>query len=387
MRLHEIEKKIDVSSIITPGLKRIETAFRRNHHEIRIVGGAPRDLILGKTPKDVDLATTATPEEMKRIFNDENLRWLPTGEKHGTLTVLDPFTKEQYEVTTLRIDTNHTGRHADVEFTRNWKADAARRDLSYNAFSVDFEGTLYDYFGGLDDLQQGQTRFVGDAHARINEDFLRILRLFRFAARYGHPIDRDTKKAIADNAAHMSKISGERIWMEMSKILAGPNSTSVLQVMDETGITKVIGLPIRDLRHLDDVKHRTDNPVTLLATQLVDGNEVDQLQQRWKFSNPERDLARFIVDHKSKNLNHDRLQDLLAHGAKKEHVHELANVVGITSSSSLDAPVFPVTGKHLIALGAKPGPDIGRTLSALKQKWVDSRFRLSKEELLADLNI
>lgn len=383
-----VKRRIDLKSIMTPDIKVLVNAFDKHGFDLRLVGGAVRDIVLGKVPKDMDFATDATPKEMKQIFDSFGIRWIATGEQHGTLTALGPKSKEPFEITTLRIDSEQDGRHADVEFTRDWKKDAERRDLTYNAMSVDLKtGDLYDYHSGFDDLESGRTQFVGNADARMKEDFLRILRLFRFAARYNHPIDPATKKDIAANAASLKGISGERIWMEMSKILSGENTASVLKTMKETGVTDVIGLPIRDLNVLEDVKSRTSNPITILVTQLHDGDEVEALRSQWKFSNPENDLALFLIDNKYVNLNQDRIHDMIVYGVKKDFVSELAKLKNLNDVSSWKKPIFPVTGKDLMDLGVKPGPGMGRVLADLKKRWVDSRFQLSKEDLLQHLNI
>lgn len=385
--LNSVKRKIDLSAVMTPDIQTLESAFDKHGFSFRLVGGAVRDLVLGKKPKDMDFATDATPNEMKAIFDAEGIKWIATGEQHGTLTALGPESREPFEITTLRVDAETDGRHAEVEFTRSWEEDAKRRDLTYNAMSIDLKnGNLHDYHGGLEDLEAQVTRFVGNADERMQEDFLRILRLFRFASRYGHPIDTDTKDAIKRNAASLDKISGERIWMEMSKILAGDNTVSALKTMKETGVADVIGMPVRDLRTLEDVKSRTSNPITVLVTQLHDGSEVEALRNRWKFSNPEKELALFLVDHKHENFNKERLQDLIVHGAKKDFVTELAKLKNLSDVSSWQEPVFPVSGKDLIALGLKPGPEMGQTLAKLKKQWVASRFELSKEDLLQSLS-
>lgn len=384
-----VKRKVDLNSIMTPDIKALVDVFDKHGFDIRLVGGAVRDLVLNKTPKDFDLATPATPDEMKEMFDAEGIKWIATGEKHGTLTALGPSTKEPFEITTLRVDSEHTGRHATVDFTRSWEDDATRRDLTYNAMSIDLKnGNLYDYFGGLEDLEAGHTKFVGDADERIKEDFLRILRLFRFAARYGHPIKDETKKAIARNAASLKHISGERIWMEVSKILSGENTVYALQTMQQTGVAKVIGLPIRDLNVLYDVKLRTNNPITILSTQLHDGSEVDVLRDNWKFSRPEKDLALFLVDNKHKQHTYEDLRKMVAFGASPDFVAELAKLQNVARvPNKINVPTFPVSGKDLISLGVTPGPEMGEILATLKRKWADSGFNLSRDDLLQSLNI
>jgi tRNA nucleotidyltransferase (CCA-adding enzyme) len=173
--------KIDTpefKSILTPELETLVALFNKYNHEIRIAGGAPRDILMGLTPKDVDFATTATPDEMKDMFTKEDIRMINMkGEKHGTITAR--INKENFEVTTLRIDVTTDGRHAEVEFTKDWQLDANRRDLTINSMFLGVDGTIYDYFRGIEDIKERKLKFVGDAETRIREDYLRILRYFR----------------------------------------------------------------------------------------------------------------------------------------------------------------------------------------------------------------
>ena len=145
--------------------------MRNSNHEIRIVGGAVRDILLGKTPKDIDLATDAPPDQMMALFKSAGIKYIPTGLQHGTVSAV--IGDEVIELTTLRIDTNQDGRHADVEFTKDWREDAKRRDLTFNAMNIDMDGTLHDYFNGVEDLKNGISRFVGDPDTRLKEDYLR----------------------------------------------------------------------------------------------------------------------------------------------------------------------------------------------------------------------
>lgn len=163
-------------SILTPEVNALADLFKKYNHEIRVAGGAVRDILMGKTPTDLDFATTATPEEMKNMFIKENIRMVNSnGEKHGTITsrIND---KENFEVTTLRVDLVTDGRHAEVLFTKDWKLDANRRDLTINSMFLGFDGTVYDYFYGYDDLKIRKIAFVGNPVSRIQEDYLRILR-------------------------------------------------------------------------------------------------------------------------------------------------------------------------------------------------------------------
>ena len=192
-KTYQIEPKL-MEKIVTDELKTLVAIFVKHQYQIRIAGGAVRDLLSGeKIPDDVDLATTATPTEMKNMFAEENIRTFnEQGEKHGTVTTRINE-KENFEVTTLRIDKVTDGRHAEVEFTKDWMIDAERRDLTINSLFLDLDGTVYDFFGGKEDLDAQRIAFVGSADARIKEDYLRILRYFRFYGRIAKDITNHEK--------------------------------------------------------------------------------------------------------------------------------------------------------------------------------------------------
>ena len=284
MRINEVilhEEKLDVKSVITSSIKKLDKVFKSNKYELRIVGGAVRDLAVGKTPKDIDLATDATPDEMIAMLDKASIRYKPTGLEHGTITAI--LDNEPFEITTLRADKETDGRHAEVEFVRSWEEDAKRRDLTYNAMSMDMEGNVFDYFDGMDDLQDKVSNFVGDADERIKEDYLRILRYFRFQGRLSTPSwNEDTLKAISSNAKGLQNISSERIWQEMSKVLAGNNVANVLTHMTKSGVSKVIGLSTNDLNKVKD----KGNPIIALAQM---GNTTD-IVNRWRLSNNDSTL-------------------------------------------------------------------------------------------------
>ncbi len=177
-----ITQKIDTPeywNLLTPSLIKLAELFRSNKYELRVAGGAVRDILMGNNPHDVDFATTATPEQVKQMLINANIRMINTnGEKHGTITArID--NKESFEVTTLRVDVVTDGRHAVVEYTKDWQLDASRRDLTINALFLDFDRNVYDYYNGIDDLKYRRIRFVGDPVECIPEDYLRILRYFR----------------------------------------------------------------------------------------------------------------------------------------------------------------------------------------------------------------
>lgn len=229
-------------ALLTTDLLQLESVFRTSGYGFRLVGGVVRDLLLEKTPKDVDIATECTPDAMMKLFDAHGIRYIPTGLQHGTVTA--HFADRDYEVTTLRIDRVTDGRHAEVEYTKDWREDAERRDFTINAMSLDLQGNLYDYFEGQKHLAEKRVVFVGDARKRIREDFLRILRYFRF---YGCIVpspglhDAATLDAIEETAGGLEQISVERVWVEVGKILQGNHAPHLLHTMYSLQVARHIG--------------------------------------------------------------------------------------------------------------------------------------------------
>jgi len=378
MRINQVilhEEALDVKSVITSSIKKLDKVFKSNNYELRIVGGAVRDLALDKTPKDIDLATDATPDEMMEILDKSGIRHIPSGLEHGTITAI--LDNEPFEITTLRADKETDGRHAEVEFVKSWEEDAKRRDLTYNAMSMDMEGNVFDYFGGMDDLQDKVSKFVGDPEERITEDYLRILRYFRFQGRLSTPTwDEDTLKAISSNSEGLKKISAERVWQEMGKVLSGNNVANILDYMAKTGVSKVIGLSTNDLNKVKD----NGNSIVALAQT---GNTID-IAKRWKLSKVQATMLDFLVKNKNNTLDQKKVEDMIADGVDKELISALATLQGKEVNIDAEVPNFPITGADLIAKGMKPGPEIGAKLGQLKQKWKDSNFKSTKDELLKE---
>jgi len=375
MKASEIEK-INVSKIITPELRTLDRVFRKYKHEIRIVGGAVRDIALKKTPEDIDLGTTATPDDMIKMFDKENIRYEPTGLQHGTLTAI--INKEPFEITTLRSDDETDGRRAKVSFVKDWEIDAERRDLTYNAMSLDFQGNLYDYFGGLDDLQDKVSKFVGDPNERIKEDYLRILRYFRFQSKLVNPSWLpETITAIKNNKDGLKSISVERIWKEVKKILMSVGRKETLEQMQNTGVAGVIGL---DLSNAKNFKGRT--AISVLARV---GNNIG-LADTWKLSNYDSMLLKFYSTYNKKQTTEQEAKEMIVDGAKPENVAELLHLQGqddlANKIEKWQVPEYPITGKDLIDAGMQPGIEMGNKLRDLKQKWKESGYTLDKQSLL-----
>jgi tRNA nucleotidyltransferase/poly(A) polymerase len=221
-----------------PALRVIAQAFDNADSNVRLVGGAVRDIVMGKQPKDWDMATPALPEQTMKLLETIGKPFdLSNG--HGTISII--LDGETYEITTLRVDAETDGRHAKVEFVTDYEQDAARRDFTMNAMSMDIiTGEVFDYFGGKMDIANRIVRFVGNPDQRIQEDYLRILRFFRFAARYNWHMDVQALFACERNAAGLNQISGERIWMEVKQIMATENADTFVKYMRDTGVWEVI---------------------------------------------------------------------------------------------------------------------------------------------------
>lgn len=381
--------------VLTENRLDLANLFADAGHEIRIVGGAVRDTLIGVVPKDIDFATTATPDTMMEICDFHNISYIPTGLQHGTITIV--YGGETFEVTTLRVDTSTDGRHATVQFTDDWKVDAERRDFTINAMSLDMQGNVHDYFGGKKDLKNRRIRFVGDASKRINEDFLRILRFFRFQTRMNKTwMDNDTKSAIRDNAAGLRLISGERVWMEMEKILSTRMASDVLKIMAKLKVLDKIGLSNRlDHGVMSYVELMTNDPIINLAASIRSLGDADGIVKNvvdgWKVPAKERDLLKFLMGIQNTNLDLHTLQCMAANPKIGKDWAMAAAAVLLQKRQFFElkeweVPVFPVQGRHLMNRGMKPGPEFGKVLSDLKNVWENSGFTMSSSDLLKTLD-
>ena len=413
----------NLERIWSPETSLVADLLARENFETRTVGGPVRDTLLGVAAHDLDLCTTATPERMLEIAFRSGLRTIPTwsqvmanpqemnrgGLKHGTVPfVVNGIT---VDVTTLRHDMVTDGRHADVIFVTDFKSDARRRDFTINAMSVDRAGTLYDYFGGRQDLEDGIVRFVGNPDERIREDYLRILRYYRFSARFGEhnsslkrvqTADIATKNAILRNAHGLASLSGERIWQEMSRIFSMPSAVSVQLADMSSGVAAVIGLPVRPGATLlaDKAAKSGARPEIVLGFLLarILPHDFDtqpnvtgeSLQKFWKFSNEETqlvELARTNADMANKPLNEFRAMAVQPR-ANLDHVKAL--LTGFGRGNEFDHLVkslvdFPLKGKDLLAHGIKAGPELGANLSVLRERWIKSNYVADAQELLETL--
>lgn len=378
----------------TAAAERVLAAIADGGGEARYVGGCVRDALLGRKGSDVDMACTLPPQQTLAALEAADIKAIPTGLDHGTVTAIANSTT--YELTTLRRDVACDGRHAEVAFTDDWREDAARRDFTMNALYMNDTGEVTDYFGGIDDAKAGRVRFIGDAQQRISEDGLRILRFFRFFAHYGQgKMDNEALKACTQHKAMLGTLSGERIATEMFKLLAADSATDVLEVMDTHEILAEIQLTDANfgvLKHLDSYE-----PLLKLAA-LLHGLDPEPLLQRWKLSNEDKArLRRLSKAPLAEMANWDEWQQKAALrrlDAPKfcdavklaMAVHPAQNVQlapMLTLAENWTPPQFPVDGGDLIGAGIPQGKVLGDTLKRLEAEWEAEHYQPDKAALLA----
>ncbi|XP_067855023.1 CCA tRNA nucleotidyltransferase 1, mitochondrial [Heptranchias perlo] len=397
-------KTSEFESLFTDGLKSIAELFSKNNRELRIAGGAVRDLLSGKQPEDVDFATTATPEHMKELFQAAGIRMINNkGEKHGTITAR--VHNQNFEITTLRVDVVTDGRHAEVQFTTDWQIDAERRDLTINSMFLALDGTLYDYFNGYEDLKNKKVRFVGDPSRRIQEDYLRIMRYFRFYGKIAEESgdhDPKTLKSIKQHAKGMAGISGERIWFELKKTLVGNHAAHLVSLMYDLDVAQYIGLPVIEgsLEELNrvckNVYYRSPKPMTVLSALFRTQDDVLRLDLRLKISKEEKQLGLFLVKYRRDLIKADGADPLKPYRDfiidfrepdVQSRVCELLKYQGeeklLKEMEQWSIPRFPVSGHDLRRIGIISGKEIGTMLQELRDTWKKSGYLMDKEELLS----
>ena len=398
-----------------PDLQKLLAALSEGGEHARIAGGAVRDAVLGLPGADIDIATTTGPQETARRAEACGYRTVPTGIDHGTVTVFAGG--RPIEVTTLRADVETDGRHARVVFGQDWKADAERRDFTINALYAESDGTVVDLVGGLADLASRTLRFIGDPQQRIREDYLRILRFFRFFAWYGagRP-DAEGLKACARLKDGLEQLSVERVWAELKKLLSAPDPARALLWMRQSGVlTKV--LPESEKWGIDaihglvraeaDLGWDRDPLLRVEAIVPPDGGRMESMAVRLKLSNAEAERLRFwaeagpvrpatselaLAKHlyrsgESGVVDHLRLALAAARGRAADDDTALLEAGGyarqLAFAGKWKKPRFPVRGADLGAVGIPSGPGMGKLLGLLEEEWVGSGFTMDRDSLLA----
>jgi len=386
--------------MVEPATRAVLGALSAGGVEVRFVGGSVRDALLGRPIGDIDIATPASPERVIDLLEKSGIKVVPTGLAHGTVTAVVP--PRHFEITTLRRDVETYGRRARVAFDADWAADAARRDFTINAIFLAPDGRIDDPVGGLADLRARRVRFVGDPATRIAEDLLRLLRYYRFEARFGTGIGDPQARAACRTAAHLlPTLSRERIAQELIKLLDTPDPIAVLRMMQEDGVLAVV-LPeahrLDRLRRLIAIELGPDPLRRLAALIEVDGEGAVALAARLRFSNAWRDRMQDLSppwpldpqgDVQAQRralywLGVERYRDLALLAAEGE-VSRSRLVELLDLARAWTPPVFPLAGCDVTALGIPAGERVGRLLAAARDWWEASDFTPDRAACLAYL--
>lgn len=378
----------------------------------RFVGGCVRNALWNIPTADIDFATQLAPENVEKALQEANIKSVPTGIAHGTLTAV--INGKPYEITTLRRDVETDGRRAVITYTQDWEEDAQRRDFTVNALYADAEGQVYDPTGeGLDDIDARRFRFVGDADLRVREDYLRILRLFRFVAWYGQDstITKEALTACRENRVGLKTLSAERVWAELKKLLSARDPVRSVRIMlqqdlleallpeatNVDGLSRLVSLEVRE-------GLKPDPLLRLMAMMAREPLSAALLSKRLKLSNKEADRIKDWASD-SETLSSDmseraRMQAIYRSG--KQPILDRARLRAAGASDPIESskwmvladlalgwtpPIFPLRGSDLLEAGVPKGPQIGKALAALEALWVRSGFSTEKPQLLAALKL
>jgi poly(A) polymerase len=390
-------------------LSRLFDALGAPAVDVRCVGGSVRDAVLGRdrATTEIDLGSPEPPKTVMARLRDAGIKCIPTGLAHGTVTAV--VDGRGFEITSLRRDTACDGRHAAVEFTTDWREDARRRDFTMNAMSMDRDGALYDDHGGETDARAGRVRFVGDPGDRIQEDYLRILRLFRFAATHGRtPIDDATLAACTRHKDGLGRLSAERVQAEMSKLLAAADPAAALEQMDACGVLAVVlphRLSVKGVRRMMAAEARAgiaDHAWIRRLAALVPDDAVSAVALRLKLSRADAARLRAVVTdsialngpavdvrralfHDGGAIVADRLLRAWALWAGKNAPAQRAWEEAVAQAKAWTPHPLPVTGQDVLAFGIPPGPRVGGILAAMTEWWIDRGFKPTRAEALGEL--
>ena len=387
--------------------KKILSLLNKKEDSTRFVGGCVRDSIIGIETNDVDIATKLEPYEVINILNSASIKVIPTGIDHGTVSV---FSKNfNFEITTLRSDISSDGRHAEVIFSDSWEKDSSRRDFTINSIYLKQNGDIYDPYNGIQHLKERKVVFIGDPNERINEDYLRILRFFRFNAFYGNDnlkLSNNSIRACAKNKNKIKKLSSERIHNEFFKILNSTNPYFVINIMKKIGILDILfekKVETKFFKKLLSIekKNSMTTDQTLRFISLAFNTKKNYLFDLRMFNFSKKDKKKlllltnqeFKIDNKIKNNDIKRI----LYSIDKKLFIDLAVLSWVLSAnktqnkdwksiisqiSKLNSPIFPLKAADLLSFGLKEGPIIGEIFSQIEKEWIDSNFALNKEELL-----
>ena len=378
--------------------------------EVRFVGGCVRKALCGDEIGDIDLATSHEPNEVKKRLTKKNIKVIDTGLSHGTVTAI--LDQKKFEITTLRKDILTDGRHANVQFTSNWKQDALRRDFTINAIYADIDGRIFDPLNGISDLKNGNVKFIGLAEERIKEDYLRILRYFRFFIQYSKfDHDQYTIKSIRKNINGLNAISNERIFDELKKILSLRNIYSLFKNNQSKEIILNIFpqfLYYENLKKIEGLEKKFRNEYDhelIMATLVIDKSDnYEYFCHKYKTSNSIKDkfknISKNFDDLKNKKFYLEQNIKKLIYFTSRESVRDLL-LFSICVNDKIDIlklekllsyvysckiPKFPISGNYLKQHGYKDDQILGKKLKSLKEKWIENDFVLDQKEIISSLN-
>lgn len=381
----------------TPSMVRLFSAIPNSRSKLRFVGGCVRDSLMGYAVADIDLATTYLPDQILGFLQSAGIKGLTMGIEHGTVTA--QIGEVHVEMTTLRKDIETFGRHARVTFTDQWQEDAVRRDFTFNALYASWDGEVFDYTGGMEDLNKGIVRFIGDPRERIQEDYLRILRYFRFYGRYGRgKPDEAAVEACLSLREGLEKLSGERIYQEFFKILSLPNFESVLSIMLQTQTLKTLFRMDHAFKAIyrlfEGEKHLNYALSPLLKFYILCSENLDHLMPavlKMRCSNREKRYFETLLEARDVTLDFyhlytygpEVLSDLLiVEYAHNMGISELELQENVRLLSTLKRPIFPLKGGDLLKKGMTPGVRIGNVLAQVEAWWIRHEGKPTREECL-----
>ena len=404
LKFENLKKKYEI--------KKIFNIFSNNLNncQIRFIGGCVRKALSNENIDDIDLAVDLTPEEVKLILKNNNIKFFETGIEHGTITA--KINDEKLEITSLRRDIKSYGRHADVEFTKKWYEDAARRDFSINCIYADLEGNLYDPFEGKKDLKNGKVKFIGNAENRIREDYLRVLRYIRFFLDYSNqPHDLDIQKKILKNISGINKISKERLLNELEKIFKSKN---IFKINDDEFLVKILNLVFPELKNIHLLEKFNDQALEILQSKdflfwlsilIIDETDnTDYFLYKYKLSNNDKKRVKFLYQNYPKlsdnNFFSEKNFHKLVYYNDKSLVIDLIDFKICVSKKDItkmiklkkliietNKPIFPIKAKNLIEeYNLKEGRELGTKLKKIEDLWVQNNFKITNQEVNRIIN-
>ena len=404
LKFENLKKKYEIKKIFNI------LSNELNNCQIRFIGGCVRKALSNENIDDIDLAVDLTPEEVKLILKNNNIKFFETGIEHGTITA--KINNEKLEITSLRRDIKSYGRHADVEFTKKWYEDAARRDFSINCIYADLEGNLYDPFEGKKDLKNGKVKFIGNVENRIREDYLRVLRYIRFFLDYSNqPHDLDIQKKILKNISGINKISKERLLNELEKIFKSKN---IFKINDDEFLVKILNLVFPELKNIHLLEKLNDQALEILQSKnflfwlsilIIDETDnTDYFLYKYKLSNSDKKRIKFLYQNYPKlsdsNFFSEKNFHKLVYYNDKSLVIDLIDFKICVSKKDItkmiklkkliietNKPIFPIKAKNLIEeYNLKEGRELGTKLKKIEDVWVQNNFKITNQEVNRIIN-